>query len=347
MAQSGQNFSRDINNLGSVNAGMNFTNATLTSSGTITASVLNLTNTISSSSGTVQIGQGSLNASLGITTATFNNTGTVVLGNSTIFTSITLNNGTFNNNGTLLLFNHSSLTQNSAPTIGFLNNGTILATAGTFNTISIGALNNSGTILNQAAGTLSLTGNSISYNGNAYVGGPGTVDFSGNQTVASGVLTLGGTRIRMSSGTISNSGAITVTGSLNWIGTRVTGPGTLTVAAGGSVNFSSSLISLVSDEMLNFGVTTFTTGAPSISGGTLVNGSTGVMSMPVSFAIPNTNSAFFNSGTINANPGATGSVSLIGPFTNDGTLIIQTGTLALGTHRRLEQRRIPHWGRHD
>src|SRR2546427_10012097 len=82
-----------------------------------------------------------------------------------------------------------------------------------------------------------------------------------------------GATMNLSSGTLSGSGDVTVTGSLNWSGGTMSGSGRTIIASGGTLNLNNTTHDL-NRWLQNDGTATWTAGVLQMSGGTFTkNGS--------------------------------------------------------------------------
>ncbi len=210
-----------------------------------------------------------------------------------------------------------------------------------------GSSNIAGTI--DIAGDLSvvLAGTST-YSGPVTVGGTLFLDdgFSGSTTF-SGVLTLGGLDIDISpltltfngpttvdsmlivGGTLNGSGAITVTGSLEWQTGIMSGTGITSVAPGATLTMDGAAGRTLSRRLDQAGTTTWTSGVLFLSSGTFNNlaGAMFTAAAAANLSAGSGTNAFNNSGTFVRTGSGTTTVSA--PFNTTGQVQVEGGTLAL------------------
>jgi hypothetical protein len=150
----------------------------------------------------------------------------------------------------------------------------------------------------------------------------------------------GGTTVNgsLSSGTWGGSGHVSVSGTMNWMGGEISGAGSLDIAGTAALNISGTTDKTFNGGTINNAGTATWTDSGRIGGyygGTFNNQATGV------FEAQNDSSFYNLSGgapTFNNNTGATfrksagaGSTAFNGaPFNNNGTVEVQSGTVALG-----------------
>ena len=145
--------------------------------------------------------------------------------------------------------------------------------------------------------------------------------------------------LTFSAGTITGSGELDVGGTLHWAGGTMAGAGKTTVAATGSLTLDTTFHQLNRELDVN-GPTTWTAGDIALTGGTLNNAST----FTAAPAMGSTFSMYGGGGTDAFNNQAGGSFVLSGPgtvtvftssapvaFNNAGTVMLQSGTLKLGS----------------
>jgi hypothetical protein len=159
--------------------------------------------------------------------------------------------------------------------------------------------------------------------------GIGTVDFARDVTLAH--LTLSG-------GTLTGVGDVTVTGALDWAGGTLSGTGhTLST---GALNFPFSYLTKTLDARTldNAGTATWSPVIDGEGGLVLANGSVLTNLAGATFHIGGNASItgsllnpgiFDNAGTLRATPSSANTTSIGVPFSNSGTVDVQSGTLSL------------------
>jgi hypothetical protein len=136
----------------------------------------------------------------------------------------------------------------------------------------------------------------------------------------------------LTGGTITGSGAMTVTGNFNWTGGTITNSGSTNISPGASLTLTTgSHKYLYIGAINNQGTTTWSsTGNFYFYNGATFNNS-GTFDVQnnesISLQVGNT-SAFNNSGTFTKSAGNTNSYSTV-PFNNTGTVNVLTGTFNL------------------
>jgi hypothetical protein len=279
--------------------------------------------------------------------------------NSTTFSSGKALGGTINNSGLIVLSAGSHTLQDGglnnlaggvinisatfpfapAGSFGGLNNaGTIRTVPGTTGTVTFQALPlvNSGTIVAES-GTLVFGQGTFTHTSGAWVGGPAnialTADFSTTRHLTSGTVTLAGQNMILRGGTFDNSGNLIIAGELNWIGGNVLGTGTVTIPAGGVLNFGSLASSrTLSQELNNSGIINFNTQGLVLSSGTINNLAGGVVNFNVPGSINgfSSTSMITNLGTMNFGSFIPG-VPVPSRMENSGTLLVNAGSIAIGS----------------
>ena len=150
----------------------------------------------------------------------------------------------------------------------------------------------------------------------------GTVTLSGNQ--AAGGLTFSG-------GTIDGAGNLALSGTSSWTGGSMSGTGTTTIAAGGTMTINALGTAVgISRTLTNNGTMTWVAGQLQFSGGTINNNLTFTAQPDNSMANFGGTNAFNNNaaGTFTRNTGA-GDLNSGIPFNNAGTVTVSTGSLTL------------------
>ncbi len=196
---------------------------------------------------------------------------------------------------------------------------------------------NSGTINVASGGTLDFDGGSFSQQTGATITGAGFVALGGFQNVE-GTLTLAGSNINLSAGTIGGAGNINVTGVFNWnggtIGTSIVNSGsinpgaTMNVLPGATLNVGSATGHELYRTVNNTGTINLNSSGPLFCNSPLNNLASGVVNIPH----PSTgiDGAFNNYGTVNYSAGSSGSSAI--EVVNSGTINVASGSLtAVGT----------------
>ncbi|HMN96834.1 MAG TPA: hypothetical protein PKC90_10180, partial [Phycisphaerales bacterium] len=163
-----------------------------------------------------------------------------------------------------------------------------------------------------------------------------------NLTVAGGTLNVDGSSqldgtLTISGGTLGGSGPVTVTGALNWTTGTMGGSGTTTLAATSTSTLSGTSAKNLSRTLVNQGTLTWTgtsTGRIDFYGGTLVNEGEFIAAAAVNARGVSGTNAFVNEGLFRKT--GTGTINFINsganlPFTNDGTVQVEGGTLGLNS----------------
>ncbi len=240
-----------------------------------------------------------------------------------------LNTGvTFNNTGTLLIGNASGTISNGPGNI--TNSGTIRRTTNTAIATIIAPLNNTGTIDVQA-GSLTFSGTSTLTGGTYIVTGT-ALNMSGNATWSGTLTGSGSGSFNQTTGTVTVSapGATLdfTAGNMRWVAGAVNGS-PLTNLAGSTIKFdpagntfaiNNSFNNAGTFEMISSGAfNPGATGSFNNSGTLLLSGGANTIS--------NGAGTINNTGTISKT--ATGSMTIITPLTNSGTLQIAAGSLTL------------------
>jgi len=220
-------------------------------------------------------------------------------------------------------------------TPAFNNSGTVRKTATSGGSTEFTIVFNNTGLVDIQSGRLALTGGSI---GNGTFQSPSGVnlDLSAGAHNLSG--TIAGTGVVLSGGTLV--GALTIAGTLNWVGGTMGGGGTTTIASGGVLSVSGANDKNLQQHTINNSGTILWTDAGRIVGnyGGVVNNLTGGV-----FQAQNDTTFIYNncygcgSAPVLNNTGgtfrktvATGTTTFDGaPFNNNGTIDLQTGTLNL------------------
>ncbi len=277
---------------------MNFSSGTLGGAGNVTfGGTVNWTGGTMAGTGTTDIAAG----------ATLNVSGNVVLqgvlenDGTANWTSgaIDMLNGTINNDGTWTANSTSTLAgvrrlprrdgqrlqqqrqrhvhasrgraRRSSPSsyagVAFNNAGTVNVSQGTLQLNSGGT--NSAAINVSAGAAADFLGNYTHAAGSS-LNGPGSINFAATQTVT-GAVTVSGI-LNFSSGTIAGAGVLTATGTVNWTGGTLAGTGTTDIAAGATLNVSNNVV--LQGVLENDGTANWTGGAIDMLNGTINNDGT-------------------------------------------------------------------------
>jgi len=283
---------------------------------------------------------------------TFNNNGTVNYNTAT--TGFDLNDGTvFNNNGLFDIKTDVNIASNSGTGTFNNNAGAILRKSGGTGTSSIAStvgFNNSDATIDIATGNIQLldtatfsnattiTGNALILNGTHTLGAgssiAGTINLIGGSLATAGAATLD--NLNFSGGTITNNNDITVNGTLAWDGGNLTGSGSTTISALGTLLLTGGGTSILDGHtLINNSFSTFNAWTSTTNNFFLQNSATftnnGVFKI-------STNSRSFNNGagtnvvnnngTLDISVGAnTATINTI--FNNSGTVNVQNGKLSL------------------
>ncbi|HKF42754.1 MAG TPA: hypothetical protein VKG01_06630, partial [Thermoanaerobaculia bacterium] len=134
--------------------------------------------------------------------------------------------------------------------------------------------------------------------------------------------------VTMSAGTLQGDGTLTVNGLFAWSGGTMSGTGTTTIAAGATLTISGSV--LLSRTIINNATTNWTAGQFAFNNGTFQNNAS--FNAPLSNNITNgggTNAFNNNASSTFTRDTATGILVVGIPFTNAGTVNVNTGTLRI------------------
>ena len=173
----------------------------------------------------------------------------------------------------------------SSTAVAFNNSGAVDVQAGTLALVAGGV--NSSLILLPTGTTLNLS-SSYNHSGSSSISGAGTLNLTGgSQTFAAGAqLNIGQlnwssatisfadshsfTNVNFSSGTLTGSGDVTITGSLVWSGGVMNGIGRTIIGSGATLTLDTTTHQL--DRVLeNDGAATWAAGALQMNGGTFTN----------------------------------------------------------------------------
>jgi hypothetical protein len=248
----------------------------------------------------------------------FNNDGTVTVQSGTFTLSSTgLANGTFTiQNGAFLRFEVSTYTLNSSSRI--TGTGQIVFANGTVNISG-----------RYDAGTMTINGTVNCLNG-AQVTLPSSLTISGRLDLSTGISKSVASLTLNNNGTLLGSDDLTINSSLSWQGGEMSGTGSTTLASGATGTFSGSAAREVYRPFTNHGTITWLDGIIwGNAGGVFNNASDGhfLIQSDTDFR----DGIFNNSGQVIKNAGTGTTVfrrwSGVHEFNNNGTILIQTGTL--------------------
>ena len=238
---------------------------------------------------------------------------------------------------------------NSGANLPFTNDGTVQVEGGTLG-LNSGTVVHSGPFTVAASTTLSL-GATHTLLAGATISGAGDLAVTGGATAESAIapagVWIGGTintsvdqewsNLTISGGTLGGDGPVTVTGALNWTTGTMGGSGTTTLAATSTSTLSGTSAKNLSRTLVNQGTLTWTgtsTGRIDFYGGTLVNEGEFIAAAAVNARGVSGTNAFVNEGLFRKT--GTGTINFINsganlPFTNDGTVQVEGGTLGLNS----------------
>ncbi len=248
------------------------------------------------------------------------NNGTVEIQNNSSFGGA---GGSIVNNGNFI----RSFQTGTAMVSGlFTNNGSVTVQTGILainNLTGAGSFNMStGAVFRINSGTSTLGGNTISGEG-TFECISGTLNFSGNDVVVSNATTF-----RQAGGTIGGSGNLVINGNFIFESGPHGGTGTTTIANGANLNFTTSFSKTITRTFVIDGVLTVVGAGPvSItSGGQLINNGTVEIQNNNNFG--NADGTIINNGNF-IRTTQTGTAMVSGLFTNNGSVTVQTGILAI------------------
>ncbi|MGA2245833.1 MAG: hypothetical protein ABSH48_12595 [Verrucomicrobiota bacterium] len=215
-------------------------------------------------------------------------------------------------------------TFSASPASSIIGAGNFTVTGDASATLS-GLLNVSGT-LSFSNGFAELNGNYICTSNTMIISG-GTASFDGTGTVAPSTLTL-------SSGSLGGSNVVTVGSVMNWTGGSMSGTGRTAIPPGATLNIANPSFLTITTRTLDNGGNTVWTGAGSIVlDAAVITNRVGALfnaqnSSPISFG---GGAPRFDNAGIFRKSVSTGTSTIGGsvPFTNYGTVDIQSGILAM------------------
>ena len=253
--------------------------------------------------------------------------------------------GTFTNAGTL--------TKSGAGTVQFIvpftNSAAVDLSGGTLVLYSSGT--HTGSFAIAAGQTLQISGNQT-FDTDAVISGSGDVVVSGTASFAeafdyAGAVTITGSAtfgaganfidLTLSSGTLSSSAAVTVSGAFNWTAGTLTGGGSMTIGGTAAIGW----VTLDDFDLINTGTITWTGGFiyfyngagidNQAAGSFLIDTVSGISYL--GYFSGASAGTFTNAGTLTKS--GAGTVQLNVPFTNSAAVDLSGGTLVLyssGTH---------------
>jgi uncharacterized repeat protein (TIGR01451 family) len=214
----------------------------------------------------------------------------------------------------------------------FVNDGTFRKTAGAGATTVLSGVpfvNNN--LIDIQTGTMSSA--NLTLNAGSVVDGSGFVVSGGSTTVAGPATLASGASMLFSGGTIGGSSTLTIDGTMNWTGGSFDGSGLAAVSSTGVVNMSGTGTKTIINgfDLNNAGTMNWTGGNLAINlNSVFTNQSGGQFLIQTDADITNTyyNGSFTNAGTMqkSASTGTTAIIAAV-PFTNSGTIDVQTGAL--------------------
>ena len=180
------------------------------------------------------------------------------------------------------------------------------------------------------AGTVSFTGGTVNVNGgyrvaHTLVTDPGDVRFNGSATT---------TNVTLSSGKLQGTGTLVVEKTMTWTGGTMQGSGTTVIQSGAELVLSGAGDKTLNQRTLDNAGTLTWSGGTWLSGGTatILNQAAGVIDLQgdltCAFNGYGSQSQIQNIGLVKKTAGAGASLLEI-PLNNDGTLIVQSGTVTL------------------
>jgi RHS repeat-associated protein len=179
--------------------------------------------------------------------------------------------------------------------------------------------------------------------------GAGNVTFSNGPVTINGSYTISGLTaikggvanfntdvslpgLQLSVGTLAGTGTVTLTGTTNWTGGNMAGPGTTHIAAGAELILSSPGVKGLNNgrQLVNDGtISVEDTGSLVRSGGDLpMLTNNGLFEIKADASVINSGT-FLNNGTLRKDAGTTGTSEIDFAFTNSGTVDVLGGTLSL------------------
>jgi hypothetical protein len=164
--------------------------------------------------------------------------------------------------------------------------------------------------------------------------GTGNVGLSGGQLIVGSQISMDiGLTFSMSSGTMSGTGNLILLGPFNWSGGLLTSAGSTT--CNGALTVSGTAALSLGQRILNVNAATTYTGTGTLTlsnGATINNNGTWDAQSDVTIAAGSgAGSSFKNFGTFRKSAGA-GTTTVQPPFTNSGTVDVQSGTLSAASY---------------
>ena len=185
-------------------------------------------------------------------------------------------------------------------------------------------MTNSGTV-SVDSGSLNLSLRSgLTHLTGSVVTGSGTVSFFSHHILLGSTTFSAAT---MTMGLITGPGALTIGGRMNWPAGTVSGSGAITISPPGLLSLGVSFGRTLSRPMSNLGVIEISAGSLLLSDGTLTNMVGGVVNVSGNGSISGggATNQINNSGTLNSS----GSFTVYVPLSNSGTVRVTNGSLSL------------------
>ncbi|HEU4886888.1 MAG TPA: IPT/TIG domain-containing protein [Thermoanaerobaculia bacterium] len=214
----------------------------------------------------------------------------------------------------------------------FVNDGTFRKVSGagvTSVTSGVPFFNNS--LIDIQSGTMAAA--NLKLNAGSVIDGSGLQINSGSTTVAGPATLQSGASMLFSGGAIGGASTLTIDGTMTWTGGSFDGSGIAAVSASGVLILSGTGTKILVDgfDLNNAGTIQWTGGNIAINlNSVFTNQSSGQFLIQTDADITNTyyNGSFTNAGTMqkSASTGTTSIVAAV-PFTNSGTIDVQTGAL--------------------
>ncbi len=192
-------------------------------------------------------------------------------------------------------------------------------------------------------GTVSNVGQAMAIGGTAdfNAGSVSAASFSALRTLAiSGTADFNGNALNLNtltiSGTLQDSAGVAVAGAMTWGSGTLTGGGTVTVAAAGTLTIDGGISYLVGDTLTNLGTATWTLGYIEFDDGAVFNNAgTLTLQLPgnyYTYLNQGTAGTFNNSGTLiqASSSGITNGLGDGVAFNNSGSVQVQSGNLGVG-----------------
>ena len=258
-------------------------------------------------------------------------TGTIDLQNDADFARPWWNDtqATFNNAGTLTKSNGTTTDESYISGI-FNNTGTVQVKKGTLNLNGGG--NNSGSFSIDAGATLKITGGTYNFDTGNSVTGAGNFNIDSGGTTTVNVDSTWSAPVNLINGTLTGTGALTISNKLNWSGGILSGTGKKTVTGTLNLNSEYPYIYLDGTTLETSGATVWTGNTFNANNGAIWNNtSTGTIDLQNDSDFSQwtgNRTTFNNAGTFTKSNGTTTDESYIdGFFNNTGTVQVNRGRL--------------------